>query len=113
MAIGGLFVVDQFVSDLELNSLSHWGRLAVIVSAFGSWLIFSFLVGLVVGWDCWRRERIRGSTGWIWPIAVGLCGWFGWMAYVSLRPLPARLPNRQRLAARPEPNLSVGTEIFA
>lgn len=81
---------------------------------FGPWMIISLIVGIAAGWACYLRERdVFQSGNLLMPIAVGLGGWFGWIGYSFVRPLPARQANRQWMPARPEPNLPIGTEIFA
>jgi hypothetical protein len=78
------------------------------------WIALSILVGLLTGLVCRRREvDVFGNHGWMWPIIVGVTGWFGWMGYICVRPLPARLPNRQWMPNQPEPVRPIGTEIFA
>ena len=89
-------------------------RFAEFAATMWHWLVSSLLIGLASGWSCWQRERqVFGRSGWAWAILVGICGWFGWVGYIFLRPLPARLPNLQWIPSQPEPNVALGIEIFA
>jgi ABC-2 type transport system ATP-binding protein len=40
-------------------------------------------------------------------------GWFVWIGYCCVRPLPARLPGGRWMPSQPEPNRPIGTEVFA
>ncbi len=80
----------------------------------GTWLLVALAIGITCGFACRRREvRIYGNRSWLWPIVVGLCGWFGWIGYICVRPLPARLPDGTYLTRIPEPALATGYEILA
>ena len=94
--------------------LAYPERLRLIWDQVWSWLLVTSVISLVIGWACRRRERdVFGNASWLWPILVGVLGWFGWMAYICLRPLPARLPHGRWMPAQPEPNRPLGTEVFA
>ncbi len=93
---------------------SYFGHVGDFFRMFKVWLVASLLIGLATGWAARRREvDVFHNPSWLWPVLVGACGWFGWMGYICLRPLPARLPHGQWLPAQPEPNRPLGTEIFA
>lgn len=93
---------------------SYLGRVGYYAATFKVWLITSLIIGGLTAWAARRRERdVFHNESWLWPILVGLCGWFGWMGYICLRPLPARLPHGAWFPAQPEPNRPLGTEIFA
>lgn len=94
------------------EGLSPLQQILEICSVHWLWLLTSTVIGIVAAWDCRRRERIWGCAGWGWPIAVGILGWFGWVGYVCLRPLPQRLPGGQWMIHPPEPNRPLGIEIF-
>jgi len=95
-------------------SQTYFERLYASFHDLKGWLAITFVIGVASGWACRRRERdVFGSSSWFWPILVGTCGWFGWMGYICVKPLPARLPHGRWLPAQPEPNQPLGTEIFA
>ena len=108
--IGPLFVSQQ---DDDLPN-TYGGRFLYVLRITWFWILSSTLIGIAACWACRRRERdVFGSTSWFWPILMLPCGFFGWVAYVFLKPLPPRLPNRQWRTAVPEPVLPLGTEIYA
>ena len=89
-------------------------RLSRMLELCGVWFVLSLLIGLACGWIVRLRElKIRHNKSWVWPITVGCLGWFGWIGYICLRPLPAKLPDGSRMPAHPEPNRLTGIEIFA
>jgi len=105
-----LFVAPSFMSGSD----SYEQRLRMAGAMLWGWVLLAVLVGIACGWACRRRERdVFGNTSWLWPVLVGLCGWFGWMAYICLRPLPARLPHGQWMPSQPDPGRPLGTEVFA
>ena len=94
--------------------VTYPARLFQFLSFVKIWIIVSVLVGLGTAWQVRRREvDVFQSSSWFWPILAGACGWFGWIGYSFVNPLPARLPNHQWLPAQPEPARPLGTEIFA
>ncbi len=114
VAFGALFIAPAFMPEESPETQTYSGRLMQFFADARGWFIVSLVTGILTGWACRRREReVFGSSNWLWPILVGACGWFGWMGYICLRPLPARLPHGQWLSAQPEPNRPLGTEIFA
>jgi hypothetical protein len=113
-ALGTLLIAPADESGRVWKAHSYSARFAELASDLMAWIVGSLLVGLVSGWACLCRERdVFGRTGWAWPLLVGICGWFGWIAYICLRPLPARLPSGQWMPSQPEPNRPLGTEIYA
>ena len=107
----GSWLATPFLPEFTMEANSTLGEFFHYLKL---WLGLSLLTGIATGWACRRRERdCFGSSSWFWPIIVGACGWFGWMGYICLRPLPARLPRGQWLPAQPEPAQPLGTEIFA
>jgi hypothetical protein len=114
ISFGAWFAAPPLRSDSQNEPADYSQRFAEFAAQMWPWLISSLLVGIASGWSCWRRERlVFERSGWAWAILVGLCGWFGWVGYIFLRPLPARLPNHHWIRAQPEPNVPLGTEIFA
>ena len=110
----GSWLYTPFLPEFALVANSPLGRLSEFFHHMNLWVGLSLLTGIATGWACRRRERdCFGSSSWFWPIIVGACGWFGWMGYICLRPLPARLPRGKWLPAQPEPAQPLGTEIFA
>ncbi len=110
----GSWLATPFLPEHTLVANSPLGRIFEFFHHMKLWIGLSLLTGIATGWACRRRERdCFGSSSWFWPILVGACGWFGWMGYICLRPLPARLPRGQWLPAQPEPAQPLGTEIFA
>ena len=110
----GSWLYTPFLPEYSMKANSPLGRLAEFFQNMKLWIGLSLLTGIATGWACRCRERdIFGSSSWFWPILVGACGWFGWMGYICLRPLPARLPRGKWLPAQPEPAQPLGTEIFA
>jgi hypothetical protein len=103
-----------WVLRMEGNPDSFGGRLNLAFRIFGAWLVIALAIGVACAWACRRREvDVFGNASWLWPILVGALGWFGWMAYICIRPLPARLPHGHWMPPQPEPNRPVGTEVFA
>lgn len=77
------------------------------------WVSTSVIAGLISGWYCRRRQRdVFGVTNWFWPILVGICGLFGWIGYICVFPLPARLSGGTWLPSKPEPARPQGVEIY-
>jgi len=114
VAVGALFIAPAFTPADSPETQTYSGRVAQFFAEAWGWFAVALLTGILTGWTCRRRERdVFGSSHWLWPILVGACGWFGWMGYICLRPLPARLPHGQWLPTTPEPNPALGTEIFA
>ena len=110
----GSWLYTPFLPEFTMVSNSPLGRLSEFFQYMKLWIGLSLLTGIATGWACRRRERdCFGSSSWFWPIIVGACGWFGWMGYICLRPLPARLPHDKWFPAQPEPAQPLGTEIFA
>jgi hypothetical protein len=109
------WVFGPFFSYHEPDATrNYFGELWHALIEFKLWCLVSLLAGGIAGWACRNRERdVFGNKHWFWPIVVGLCGWFGWMGYICVRPLPARLSNRQWMPIQPEPVRPIGTEIFA
>ena len=102
------------ISPVLYNGDIELARFYRLLDQLKWWIASTIITGVATGWASRRRERdVFGSSSWHWPILVGICGWFGWIAYICLRPLPARLPQGQWMPARPEPPRSLGTEIFA
>jgi hypothetical protein len=96
------------------DSRDYATRFQRMLDLTSAWLLLALAVGLACGYACRRREvQIYGNRAWLWPIVVGLCGWFGWIGYICLRPLPARLPDGKYLPRIPEPALPTGYEILA
>ncbi len=109
----GLMVGPWVVSGREAQ-FAYSARLGIIWNFVWGWLLTTSIISLVIGWACRRRERdVFDNASWLWPILVGGLGWFGWMAYICLRPLPARLPHGRWMPTQPDPNRPLGTEVFA
>ena len=114
VAMSALFIAPIFTPADSPETQTYSGRLSRLFAESRGWFAVALLTGILTGWSCRRRERdVFGSFNWLWPILVGACGWFGWIGYICLRPLPARLPHGQWLPTKPEPNPRLGTEIFA
>jgi hypothetical protein len=105
----GLVALVTFLHTINPDSKSIFEYL----NHYAISLLASMLIGLMTGWAAWRREReVFGEPSWFWPVLVGLCGWFGWVAYICLRPLPARLSNRSWMSSTPDAITPIGIEIF-
>lgn len=113
VSVGACFIAPFVVPSLANEGVTPSEKIASFASNVRYWLITSIVAGLIAGWDCRRRERLQGHNGWIWPVVVAFAGWFGWISYICLRPLPARLPNLHWMPSQPDPNRPLGTEIFA
>lgn len=112
----GVLTIGPWVSSpMDFPGVTTVGeRFQRILWFVAGWLAVTVAIGIACGWACRRRERdVFQNASWLWPILVGFCGWFGWLGYICLRPLPARLPHGRWLPEQPEPNLPLGTEIFA
>lgn len=109
-----VWIAPLIEPQILAKSESYFTRVQRHLAMFSGWLMISLAVGVLAGAACRQRElNVFGNESWVWPVVVGLCGWFGWIGYSFLRPLPARLPSGQWLPAQPEPNRPLGTEIFA
>lgn len=90
------------------------GSLQEVCGDYRFWLASSLIIGLIAAWASWRRERdVFKTNNLMWPTVIFAGGFFGWMAYICLKPLPARLPDKRWLPEKPEPARPIGTEIFA
>lgn len=109
ITIGPLVAPNEFTKT-GATSTPHQNYLRY----FRRYLISSLLIGLATGWAARRRERdVFGSSSWLWPVLVGAAGWFGWIAYICIRPLPARIAGQSWITSTPAPIQRLGTEIFA
>jgi hypothetical protein len=114
VSLGAWLTTPFLPSSLWKGKDTPLGRMGEFFFYFKVWLGTSLLIGIATGGACRLRERtVFGTSNWFWPILVGACGWFGWMGYICLRPLPARLPRGAWLPSRPEPAQPIDTEIFA
>ncbi|MDX1965629.1 MAG: hypothetical protein SFV23_00535 [Planctomycetaceae bacterium] len=102
-----LFMVFDGVGDYSAN-------LAFVARWIAVWVLATLATGVACGWACRRRElEIYQSRSWMWPIVVGLLGWFGWVGYHCLRPLPAKLPDGRWMPRRPDVVPPLGCELMA
>ena len=114
VSLGSWFVAPFFMAKELLETQTYFERFSSFAQTFASWLVVSAAAGLLSGWACRRRELdVFGNQGWFWPILVGISGWFGWVGYACVRPLPARLANGIWMPKHPESTPLIGTEIFA
>jgi len=111
VSVGAAFCAPAFMPP-EPN-LTYFGSCLKLFNDLKLWVMTSVIVGLISGWFCRRRQRdVFGVTNWFWPILVGICGLFGWIGYICVFPLPARLPGGTWLPSKPEPARSQGVEIY-
>ncbi len=107
-------IAPAFPSVDDVESSTYFTRMQTVWKGEEVWAISTVIVGLLVAVAVrWRERKVFRNSGWMWPVAAGLFGWFGWMAYICLRPLPAKQSNGAWMPAQPEPNRPLGTEIFA
>ncbi|WP_010583411.1 hypothetical protein [Schlesneria paludicola] len=114
VAWGAQVAAPIFLPQEIGKTQTYLERSADFAHAFQVWLATSTIVGLIAGWACRRREvGVFHNKNWFWPILIGISGWFGWVGYIFMRPLPARLPDGSWLPKEPTPAPPLGIEIFA